>query len=77
MAPKDVIGRIAPRAVFVLGGERDDVVPPFMARQLYQGAGEPKRLWIVPGAHHVDYEQAAPKEYRTRVTEFFKDTLLN
>ncbi len=77
MAPKDVIGAIAPRAVFILGGEFDDVVPPFMAHQLYEAAGEPKRLWIVPGAHHVDYEQVAPKEYRTRVTEFFKDTLLN
>jgi dipeptidyl aminopeptidase/acylaminoacyl peptidase len=76
MAPRDVIGRIAPRPVFILGGEFDDIVPPFMARQLFAAAGEPKLLWIVPGARHVDYAHAAPKEYRERVTRFFQDTLL-
>jgi fermentation-respiration switch protein FrsA (DUF1100 family) len=37
---------------------------------LYQAAREPKALWIVPGAGHGEYEQAAPEEYRTRVITF-------
>ena len=76
MMPKDVIGKIAPRPVFVIGGELDELVPPFMALQLYAAAGDPKRLWIVPGAHHVDYAQIAAQEYRTRVVDFFTDSLL-
>ncbi|MEA3134260.1 MAG: uncharacterized protein QOG17_2106 [Gammaproteobacteria bacterium] len=77
MLPKDVIGAIAPRAVLILGGDLDTLVPQFMARQLYAAAGSPKELWIVPGARHGDYERVAPQEYRSRVTEFFQHTLLN
>ena len=77
MAPKDVIGRIAPRPVFILGGDLDELVPKFMALQLYAAAGDPKELWIVPGAHHVDYGRVAEEEYRRRVVDFFVRTLLN
>jgi dipeptidyl aminopeptidase/acylaminoacyl peptidase len=76
MLPKDVIGRIAPRPVFIMGGELDQLVPRFMALQLYAAAGEPKELWIVPGAHHVDYAKVAADQYRARVTEFFQRSLL-
>lgn len=76
MSPRDVIGRIAPRPVLVIGGSLDELVPSFMAEQLYAAAGAPKQLWIVPGAHHVDYAEVAPQEYRTRVTRFFESTLL-
>jgi fermentation-respiration switch protein FrsA (DUF1100 family) len=47
-----------------------------MALQLYAAAGDPKELWIVPRAQHVDYARVAAEDYRTRVTEFFKRTLL-
>lgn len=77
MKPKDIIERIAPRAIFILGGEQDTLVPPYMAHQLFAAAREPKELWIVPGAHHVDYSLVAPDEYRTRVTQFFLRTLLD
>jgi dipeptidyl aminopeptidase/acylaminoacyl peptidase len=77
MLPKDVIGQIAPRAVFIIGGERDTAVPKYMAQQLFAAAGEPKELWIVPGARHVDYIGHAPREYPRRVIEFFRRRLLD
>jgi uncharacterized protein len=77
MLPKDVIGRIAPRPVFLINGELDTSVPPFMARQLAAAAGDPKELWMVPGAHHGDYAQIAPRQYRERLIDFFRRTLLN
>jgi uncharacterized protein len=77
MVPRDVIGRIAPRPVLLLGGDRDRVVPETMTRSLYQAAREPKELWIVPGAHHGDYVKAAPEEYRRRLIEYFRRTLLS
>jgi dipeptidyl aminopeptidase/acylaminoacyl peptidase len=76
LKPKHVIGRIAPRAVFLIGGENDRLVPPYMARQLFAAAGEPKEFWIVPAAAHVDYARAAPLEYSARVTDFFRRELL-
>ena len=77
MLPKDVIGAIAPRAVFIMGGDLDTLVPKFMAQQLYARAGNPKELWIMPGAHHADFARIAPLEYGTRLTDFFRRTLLN
>jgi uncharacterized protein len=76
MLPKDVIGAIAPRAVFVVAGDLDNLVPKFMAQQLYASAGDPKALWIVPGAGHSDFTRIAPREYSTRLTDFFLRTLL-
>lgn len=76
MAPKDVIGRIAPRRLLIIGGAQDDIVPRYMAEELYAAAKDPKELWIVPGAHHVDYAAVAAREYRERVTAFFDDSLL-
>lgn len=77
MLPKDVIGAIAPRAVLIINGELDQVVPPYMARQLFAAAGEPKELWMVPRAHHGDYWLIAPQAYSDRLTEFYRSKLLN
>jgi dipeptidyl aminopeptidase/acylaminoacyl peptidase len=77
MLPKDVIGQIAPRAVFIIGGDHDTWVPKYMAHQLFAVAVEPKELWIVPGAQHLDYFRQAPHEYPSRVADFFRRRLLD
>jgi dipeptidyl aminopeptidase/acylaminoacyl peptidase len=74
--PKNVIGSIAPRAVLIVGGDLDPLVPAFMARQLYSAAGSPKELWLVPRAHHADFAQIAGPEYRNRLAGYFDRTLL-
>ncbi|MEP6547792.1 MAG: alpha/beta fold hydrolase [Gammaproteobacteria bacterium] len=77
MPPLEIIRNISPRAVLILGGTLDKIVPEYMARQLYQCAGDPKELWIVSGAHHVDFSRVVPEEYRRRLVDFFGRTLLN
>jgi fermentation-respiration switch protein FrsA (DUF1100 family) len=77
MQPRDIVGEIAPRALFILGGELDPVVPPAMARTLFAAAKDPKQLWIVPGARHCDYDEVAPQEYARRLREFFGAALLD
>jgi fermentation-respiration switch protein FrsA (DUF1100 family) len=72
MRPRDIVSRIAPRAILIIGGELDTVVPSYMASQLFQAAGEPKQLWIAPRAHHVDYVSSAPAEFSRRVLGFFQ-----
>jgi dipeptidyl aminopeptidase/acylaminoacyl peptidase len=76
LQPRDVVPAIAPRPVLVIGGTGDDLVPPYMARELYDAAGEPKELYLVPGAGHGDYEKLAPGDYRERLSSFFRRSLL-
>jgi hypothetical protein len=72
----DVIGRIAPRPVFLIytepgmGGE--DVRQP----KYFAAAGEPKALWKVPGAEHTGGIDARPAEYERRVVDFLDAALL-
>jgi dipeptidyl aminopeptidase/acylaminoacyl peptidase len=76
MRPKDVIRSIAPRAVFIIGGESDNAVPSYMATQLHAAAGSPKELWIVRGAHHGDYAAVVPEQYGPRLIAFYRTHLL-
>jgi len=73
--PKDIVGNIAPRPLLLVQGERDDLVPEWMARQLYAAARPPKELYIIPGAHHADYSSVAPVEYGARLIDFFERAL--
>jgi uncharacterized protein len=75
LLPKNVIGSIAPRAVLIVGGELDALVPAFMAQQLFSAAGSPKELWLIPRAHHADFAQIAGPEYRNRLAGFFAGAL--
>ena len=71
IAPVAVIGRIAPRPVLLLAGSLDREVSPEMVRRVIESARDPKALWIVPGAQHGNYSQAAPDEYAQRLSAFF------
>lgn len=51
--PVDAVARIAPLPLLLMHGDRDAVVPVGHARRLFEAAGEPKTLWIVPGAAHT------------------------
>ncbi|MGA2017699.1 MAG: alpha/beta fold hydrolase [Opitutaceae bacterium] len=55
---------------FVLGGERDRHTLAQSTRALYEAAKEPKDLWIVPGAGHVDLYGFAKQEYERRILAF-------
>lgn len=75
MQPKDVIGSISPRPILLIGGKHDQLVRPFMLQQLYDAAREPKELWILEQAHHVDYAAVAPEEFRDGLLAFYRRTL--
>lgn len=55
LSRQDVIGHaslLSPRPLLVVHGEDDDVVPLVNAKIIFEAAGEPKALKIVPGADH-------------------------
>jgi len=77
MRPKDIIGRIAPRPLFIINGELDRNVPPYMARQLAAAAApDSTELWLIPEAHHGDYSRVVPAQYAERLAAFFRRALL-
>lgn len=45
--------RIAPIPLLFLHGDRDEVIPVQHAQRLFEAAREPKSLWIVEGAAHI------------------------
>jgi pimeloyl-ACP methyl ester carboxylesterase len=52
--PYLVTGRIAPVPFLVVHGDLDPFLPVDHAEQLYDGAGEPRELWIEPGFGHAE-----------------------
>jgi hypothetical protein len=53
MANKDKIGSIA-MPVLIICGTVDTIAPPWMARELYARANEPKTIQWIEGAGHDD-----------------------
>jgi alpha-beta hydrolase superfamily lysophospholipase len=61
--------------VFVISGTEDLHTTAAETRRFYEAANEPKELWLVDGAAHVDLLSKAPTEYRSRVTSFLSEHL--
>jgi len=65
------VDKIAPQALFIIHGGQDPYVSTDDVRRLYDRAGEPKELWIVPEAGHRQVDKLHPEEYQERVLTFF------
>jgi len=71
------ISQISPRPVFILHGGADDNISADSGQKLYDAAGEPKELWVEPGAvHHGLEEEPFESEFERRVVGFFDQYLL-
>jgi fermentation-respiration switch protein FrsA (DUF1100 family) len=69
LRPIDRIGEIT-APVLIASGARDNRTTVAETRGLFARAREPKSLWIVPAAGHVDLEAFSPDEYRRHVLPF-------
>jgi dipeptidyl aminopeptidase/acylaminoacyl peptidase len=52
VAPIDYIDKISPKPLLLVHGDKDDVVPVEHAGRLFEKAGEPKEMVVLPGAGH-------------------------
>lgn len=59
--------------LFIMSGERDEHTTPADTGKLFAAAQEPKALWLVPGAAHVDLYGAAGVEYERRLLAFVEE----
>jgi uncharacterized protein len=56
--------------LMIIAGDADRHAALDEAKLLYARAHEPKELWIVAGARHVDFHRYAHKAYEVRILEF-------
>lgn len=57
--------------IFILQGDRDEVIAYDLGQQVYAAAPEPKQFWTVESAHHNDIIQTAGAEYGERLKRFY------
>ncbi|MBO0752815.1 MAG: alpha/beta hydrolase [Bradyrhizobiaceae bacterium] len=74
LRPIDHVGEVdAP--ILIASGTRDDRTTIAETTAMFDRAKDPKLLWRVVGARHVDLEAFAPDEYRNHVLPFLVDNL--
>ena len=66
------VAKLSPRPLMMIHGERDAYIGTDIARDLFNRAGEPKQLWLVPGAKHNRCREVDPDGYREHVNAFFR-----
>lgn len=67
--PEGDLPAIIPRSVWLIHGELE--IARSRGERQFERAGQPRALWVVPGAGHGGYLQAQPEEYARRLVEFF------
>ena len=75
VSPLQAVSRISPRPILLIHGEADARVPAADIRRLYEAAGQPKTLWMIPGVGHLGACEADPEAYLGKLTEFFESSL--
>lgn len=74
LRPIDHIGSLkAP--LLIAAGSADQLTTLPETQRLFQAAAEPKELWLVPGAGHVDLHEYSPADYERRIGVFIARNL--
>ncbi len=71
--PVDFIGKISPRPVYVVHGDKDRVVPFRMGENLIAASREPKTFRRVVGADHLQCKAFEGGVYENEAAGFFAD----
>jgi len=74
LRPIDHVGSIKVPKLFIVGAN-DKHTTIEESRQMYEAASQPKELWVIENAAHVDFYRVAQKEYEDRVLTFFRINL--
>ena len=67
-SPEASVGLLSPIPALFIHGDADGIVPLHHSQRLFELAGFPKELWVVPGAGHIQAIQS--KELRARLAEY-------
>lgn len=73
--PIRYVADVAPRPLYFIHGDKDRIVPLHMSQDLFEQAREPKKLWIVEAADHLEVRAREGKKYEDALVEFFTAAL--
>ncbi len=71
-----LVDDIAPRSVLFVYGEQGQPQEIDLNPTYFASAREPKQIWEVPGAGHIEALATDPEEYERRVIGFFDGALV-
>lgn len=74
LRPIDHVRNATMPKLFIAGAE-DQHTTLAESRRMFAATSEPKELWVVEGARHMDLHAKAHEEYERRVLRFFGDRL--
>jgi len=74
LRPIDRVGAIKSPKLFIVGAN-DRHTKLDESREFFAAASEPKELWVVEAAAHVDMHQMVKEEYERRILDFFEERL--
>jgi fermentation-respiration switch protein FrsA (DUF1100 family) len=72
-SPRDAIRDLSPVPVLIVHGGEDRIVPVHHAQSLFEAAQDPRELWIVPGANHI--EAMTHAEWQQRLEAYLRKVL--
>lgn len=67
-SPLASVRAVSPLPLVLIHGERDAIVPALHSKRLYDAAAEPKELWLLPKAGHI--QSVSDPALRRRLSEF-------
>ena len=72
--PIKAIKRISPVPVLIIHGEKDEIVPFSHGIRLYEAAGQPKQIWLLPNAKHI--QDTLDQGFRLRLVAYMQQSLV-
>ncbi|HPY40721.1 MAG TPA: alpha/beta hydrolase [Thiolinea sp.] len=74
LAPLQHIAKIKAPVLIIAGG-KDQHTKLAESEAFYELAPEPKQLWVLPEAKHVDFQEYTPQAYQQRLLSFLDEYL--
>jgi len=59
-------------AVMIISGSKDKHTTPIETKRMFLNAKEPKRLWIIEGVGHVNFDEREEINYKIEILSFLK-----
>jgi fermentation-respiration switch protein FrsA (DUF1100 family) len=75
VSPAADAAKLGPRPLFIIHGEKDDLLDLSHSQRIFDAAGEPKEWYLVADAGHINIVEADPAEYERRVVAFLDEYL--
>ena len=75
VSPQESAAQVNPRPFLLIHGAKDRRMPLEGAQQIFDNAGNPKELWVIDEAGHLEGFSLCPEGYLSRLVGFFEKGL--